>query len=321
MQISKNDKSLLFSCTEIPDVFYTEYLPEASGVNLKVYLYLLFLAKYNKDIKINDISKSLSLEFTEVQDAFSYWETKGLLLKKADGYVLVDVQEKELSKLYSPKLTSSPEEAVKNAESQYRSQTIDSINNQFFQGVMSPSWYNDIDLWFSKYGFDEEVMLALFNYAYEKRALHRNYIQATAEAWNRNGIKTFNDLDLYFEKSEKRNSLNNEISKKLNLYRKLTTYEEEDIAKWTEVYNYKMDIIEIALKKASSNNKVRFDYIDAMITDWHSKDLHTPEEVLAYIESTKNNNKDTKRSKNSRQAQSFEYTQSTFDNLNDLYDN
>ena len=42
-----------------------------------------------------------------------------------------------------------------------------------------------------------------------------------------------------------------EIAKKLNLYRKLTTYEEEDIVKWTENYGYSMDVIEIALKKAS----------------------------------------------------------------------
>ena len=42
------------------------------------------------------------------------------------------------------------------------------------------------------------------------------------------------------------------IAKKLNLYRKLTSYEEEDIVKWTENYGYDMDIIEIALKKASS---------------------------------------------------------------------
>ena len=37
MIFSQNDKSLLFSSTEIPDVFFTEYLPEASGNYLKVY--------------------------------------------------------------------------------------------------------------------------------------------------------------------------------------------------------------------------------------------------------------------------------------------
>ncbi len=317
MKLSQNEKSLLFSSTEIPDIFFTEYLPEASSNSIKVYLYMLFLSKYNKEIKINDLSKTLAIDFPAVQDAIKYWEEKGILIKKVDGYTISDVQEIELTKLYTPKVTASPEEAVKSAQSQYRAKAIENINSQFFQGVMSPSWYNDITLWFNKYGFDEQVMLALFNYAYDKRALHRNYIQATADAWSKNNIKTFNDLDSYFEKQEKRNSLNSEISKKLNLYRKLTTYEEEDIVKWTENYGYSMDIIEIALKRASSNNKVRFDYIDSLITDWHKKDLHSPEEVNTYLQSIKEKDKKSK----AIEKMAFEYTQSTFDNLDSLYDN
>ena len=317
MKLSKNEKSLIFSSTEIPDIFFTEYLPEANSDFLKVYFYMLFLSKYNKEIKINDLSKTLAIDFPIVQDAIKYWEGKGILIKKTDGYNLADIQELESLKLYTPKVTSSPEDAIKNAENQYRAKAIEQINSLFFQGVMSPSWYNDIDLWFNKYGFDEQVMLALFNYAYDKRSLHRNYIQATADAWSKNNIKTFNDLDLYFEKQEKRNSINKEIAKKLNLYRKLTTYEEEDIVKWTENYGFSMDIIEIALKKASTNNKVRFDYIDTLITDWHKKDLHSVDEVNTYLNSIKDKGKKTKQIENN----SFEYTQSTFDNLDSLYDN
>ena len=160
-------------------------------------------------------------------------------------------------------------------------------------------------------------MLALFNYAYDKRALHRNYVQATADAWSKNNIKTFNDLDAYFEKQEKRAGVNNEIAKKLNLYRKLTTYEEEDIVKWTENYGYGMDIIEIALKNASAKNKVRFDYIDTLLTDWHTKELNSPQEVTTYLYSIKDKEKKTKQI----EKVAYEYTQSTFDNLESLYDN
>ena len=317
MILSQNDKSLIFSCTEIPDLFFTEYLPEANSDYIKVYFYMLFLSKYKKEVKINDLSKTLSLDFPVCQDAIKYWEDKGLLVKKTDGYTLADIQELEVLKIYTPKVTSSPEDAIKNAENQYRAKAIENINSQFFQGVMSPSWYNDIDLWFNKYGFDEQVMLALFNYAYDKRALHRNYIQATADAWSKNNIKTFNDLDLYFEKQDKRSSINKEISKKLNLYRKLTTYEEEDIAKWTENYGFSMDVIEVALKKASSNNKVRFDYIDTLLTDWYKKELHSVDDVNTYLQSIKDKDKKVKQI----EKNTFEYTQSTFDNLESLYDN
>ena len=51
MKLEQNDKSMLFSNTEIPDVFFTEYLSSANGDYIKVYLYILFLSKYDKDIK------------------------------------------------------------------------------------------------------------------------------------------------------------------------------------------------------------------------------------------------------------------------------
>ena len=319
MKISQNDKSLLFSSTEIPDVFFTEYLPEASGDFIKVYLHIIFLSKYNTDFKVNDLSKSLGLDFPVVQDALNFWETKGLLTKTTQGYNLNNPQELELSKLYSPKVSLDPADAIKSSENKYRADAIENINKQFFQGVMSTSWYNDISLWFTKYNFDEQVMLALFNYCYENRALHRNYIQTVAEGWAANNIKTFNDLDLYFEKQEKRTDIKKHIAKKLNLYRKLTEYDEEYIIKWTENYKFPIEIIDIALKKASNNGTIRFDYIDKILEDWHINDLKTPEEVNTYLEASKNKDKKIKEIK--KKAESLEYTQSTFDNLNSLYDN
>lgn len=317
MKLTQNDKSLLFSSTELPDVFFTEFLPEASGDFIKVYIYILFLSKYNTEIKINDLSKTLSLDFPTVQDAVKYWEEKGIITKTIDGYSLANLQEIELSKLYTPKVTSSPEDSLKNSQNQYRAKAIEDINKLFFQGVMSPSWYNDIDFWFTKYEFDEQVMIALFNYCHDNRALHRNYIQTVAEGWSKNNIKTFNDLDSYFEKQEKRNVIKKSIAKKLNLYRNLTAYDEEYIVKWTENYNYGMDVIEIALKKASSNNNIRFEYIDKLLTDWHDKSLQSVDEVNTYLQSIKDKEKKTKQI----EKVAYEYTQSTFDNLESLYDN
>ena len=41
-EYEKNDLLPLFSSTSLPDIFFTEYLPEANGDYLKVYLYILF---------------------------------------------------------------------------------------------------------------------------------------------------------------------------------------------------------------------------------------------------------------------------------------
>ena len=63
MKLSQEDKSLLFSSTELPDVFFTDYLSEASGDNIKVFLHVLFQSKYNPDFNMSDMSKSLGLDF------------------------------------------------------------------------------------------------------------------------------------------------------------------------------------------------------------------------------------------------------------------
>ena len=54
MKLEQKDSSLILSETSIPDVFFTEYLSQANGDYVKVYLYLYFLSKYNKEVKIND---------------------------------------------------------------------------------------------------------------------------------------------------------------------------------------------------------------------------------------------------------------------------
>ena len=319
MKLEQNDKSLLFSYTYLPDIFFTEYLSHLSSDCIKIYLYLMFLSKYSKDIKLNDLSKKLELPLKSIQDSIKILEEENLITKKNTGYIINDIQEIELHKLYNPKISSSAEQLEKIAQNQYRAKAIENINNQFFQGIMSPSWYSDIDLWFKKYNFDEEVMIALFGYCFNRSALHRNYIQTVAEAWNKNNIKTFNDLDKYYEKQEKLKKISKSISKKLGITRQLSQYEEAYIEKWTLDYNYPIDIIEIALKKTTSKANPSFDYLDKLLTDWHDRKFTTSDEIIQFLTEIKQKNKSIKELEKKTGYNNYE--QRNYDNLNDLYAN
>lgn len=319
MKLEQANNSLLFSTTNIPDAFFTEYFSQASGDYVKVYLYLYFLSRYGKDIKINDLSKKLNLPLKVIQDSIKYWENLGLLIRKNSGYSIADIQEIELHKLYNPKITQSPEQLKNTEKNQYRAKAIENINNEFFQGVMSPSWYGDIDLWFSKYSFDEEVMIALFRYCFNRSALHRSYIQAVAEAWSQNNIKTYADLDKYYEQQEALAKVKKSISKKLGLNRQLTQYEEAYIEKWLSDYGYNMPIIEIALKKTTSKANPNFDYINKILSDWHDRNLKTPEAIEKFLADMKQKNKDIKAIE--KKAGYNNYSQRSYSNLSDLYAN
>ncbi len=319
MKLESADLSSLFSNTSIPDIFFSEYLSEASGDFIKVYLYMLFLSKYDKDIKINDLSKKLVLPVKTIQDAVKYWEDKCLITKKNTGYIVNSIQEIELHKLYKPKTALSAEQLQKSAENQKRAKAIDFINNKYFSGLMPTTWYPEIELWFKKYGFDEEVMIALFGYCFDMSALHKNYVQAVAEAWNKNNIKTFNDLDVYYEKQEKLKVIAKTISKKLGLSRALTQYEYAYIEKWVVDYGYSIDIIEIALKKTTSKANPNFDYLDKLLTDWHERGFKTSGEVQSFLNEMKEKNKNVKQLEKTTGYN--KYDQRTYDNLDNLYAN
>ena len=319
MKLEKNDKSILFSNTQIPDVFFTEYMSEANGDFIKVYLCILFLTKYDKDIKINDLSKKLNIPLQTIQASLTYWEEKGVLTKKVNGYIVNNLQEIELHKLYSPNLTLSEEDIKKNKDNQYRAKAIECINNMYFQGIMSPAWYSDIDLWFKKYGFDEQVMISLFDYCFNKSALHKNYVKTVAEAWNKNNIKTYEDLEAYSQKTEKMNKIKKDIAKKLGRYSPLTQFEEAFIEKWVVDFGYDLNIINIALKKTTSKANPSFDYLDKLISDWHDRNLKTEADVNNFLSEMKQKKKNVKQLE--KQTNYNNYEQRNYDNLDNLYAN
>lgn len=280
--------SLLFDDINIPEVFISEYLTVASGDYVKIYLYCFYCSKHKIDIAPLDLSKKLALPLSTIEQGIKYWEENNLLIKKGESYIISDIKQMELNKLYTPKLSLSTEDAIKNTEKNvYRSQAITAINEMFFQGVMSESWFSDINTIFSKYNFDEDVVIALFNYCYTRQALHRKYLFTVAEAWSKSGIKTQNDLDKYSLEYEKSIKIKKTISKKLGLSRKLSQYEEAYVDKWVIDYNYPFDIIEIALKKTTSKTNPSFDYLDKILTDWHERNLNSVESINNFIKEQK----------------------------------
>ena len=319
MKLEQNEKQLLFSETVIPDIFFAEHLSQIPGDYVKIYFHLVFLSKYKKDIKVNDLSKKLSLPLKTITDGLKFLEENGLIVKKATGFIIVDLQEMTLNNLYKPNLTQSKETIEKVSKNKSRAKAIEHINNMYFQGIMGPSWYNDIDLWFKKYNFDEQVMIALFDYCYNRSALHKNYVQTVAEAWGNNKIQTWNDLDLYSEKQEHLRKIKNSIAKKLGKHGGLTQYEEAYIENWVLDFGYDMDIIEIALKRTTFKQNPTFEYVNNIITDWHERKLSKPSEIEAFLEQRKKQEKDIKNMK--KVTSKVNYEQRSYDNLDFLYAN
>lgn len=319
--------SQLYSDTPVPDVFVTEYLPSMECTHVKVYLYCLFLSKHHKQAAAEELSKKLEMEPEKVKEALTCLENLGVISRRDhNSIVMVDLKEKEIRKLYRPKLTSSPEEAAFTSErNKKRNRVISAINNTFFQGVMSPSWYTDIDAWFDKYQFDEDVMYALFQHCYDHRGLAKQYLIKVADNWHSKEIRNSFDLDRYFMEYQKLKEVKTRILRKLKSGRNLTEDEEEYIEKWVMQFQYGLEIISLAFKEAVGR-KNPFKSVHDILRAWYEKGLKTEEEVQAYLATRNQPRSDTRgaaKATSVPQHGNFEqrkYDKEYFDKLYSVYD-
>ncbi|MDP4092827.1 MAG: DnaD domain protein [Bacillota bacterium] len=315
-------KSIIFSDTIVPDIFINEYMPSMDGDHVKVYLNCLFLSKHGKCVSGEELAAKLGMSSDKIKEAFLFLESTGLISKKGNSLVFTDLKEKEINKLYRLKTTSSPEEAAENFEkNSRRNSVIAAINNNFFQGLMPPSWYTDIDNWFERYKFDEDVMYSLFDHCKNNNGLSKNYVAVVAANWYDKGIKTSFDVDNYSLEYQKFKDIRSKVFKKLKRKVPFTEYEEKCIEKWVSDYCYDFEIIEIALKKTIAKPEATLKYIDVIITDWYKNGLKTQEEILIYDAKKKHHS--TKHSKESQVPQKGNFDQRKYDDdyYESLYDN
>ena len=269
-----------------------------------------------KRIRIFSNNNKKSLEIKDI--LISKLEENGFIIRKENGFIISNLQEQTLNKLYKPNLTMSPEKVADIAQNKARAKIIEHINNTYFSGIMGPSWYNNIDIWLTKYNFDDQVLISLFDYCFRRSALNMKYVQTVAEAWGSNKIQTWEDLDSYYQKQDALVKIKKTIAKKLGK-QTLTQYEEAYIEKWLLDYGYNLDIIEIALKRSVYKSNPTFEYFNNIITNWHERGLKTPEEVYAFIEQREKQRKDTKQLE--KQVNKASYEQRQYTNLSFLYAN
>lgn len=141
--------------------------------------------------------------------------------------------------------------------------------------------------------------------------------------WAKNKIKSYTELENYLEKQAKFTILKKDIIKKLRLHRDLSQFEVDYIQKWNTDFGFGSDIIDIALKRTTSKVNPTFDYIDKLLTDWHSHGLKSVSEIEKYISEKMSPHTNINNTvKASDKKSSFNsYEQRKYDDLDSIYSN
>lgn len=316
--VQKNNLEL--SDTLIPDIFILNYMVSLEGIDIKLYLYIRFLSKKNIEEDNATLAKKLSITEQELNFSFDRLQSEDLLTKTTQGYNIIDLKDVEINKSYLPKMEPKKNKAESEQERK-RIAAATAINESFFQGIMSLSWYTDIGTMFDTYAFSEEVMIALFHFCQERKALNRKYVHAVAQTWYKGGVKTFEQLEDFLENYDNVQKIKQKISKGLRLSRNFTKYEEQYIDSWIKDFNYDFDIIEEALKRTVSKANPTLNYVNGILSNWYKKGFKTVKDIEEDSNKTESVKKEYKKTETTKKTKYQNYEQREYQDLESFYDN
>lgn len=303
----------LISSTCIPNIFIDNYMTNANGEFVKIYLYLIrCMNQPNPNLSISRLADTFEHTEKDILRALSYWEKMQLMH-------LEYTQEGELSAISfklpdtatptaMPEVSSQtettnsvfPQEADKPApvsqearpgKDMYTAEQLDNFqDNEDVQEILFITenylgrTLNDTDIrtilyWYDSLHFPTDLIEYLIETCISNGHTSLRYMEKIALSWADAGITTV-------DAARKEHSMHHQdvyaVMKAFGISgRNLITSEIQMIQKWTNQYAFSMDIIKEACRRTiQATGKASFDYADTILTSWRKNDVHTLNDII-----------------------------------------
>ncbi len=299
--------------TWIPNYFIDDYMCEASGEFVKVYIYLLrCLSDHRMGLSLPAIADRLDITEKDVARALKYWEKQQLVKLEYNtagqltGICLLDRNANSshtglsLSRQNISVSSEGTSETVTGAamdfedsedRPNYSPEQIasfkedEAISDMFFavstymKHMLNSKETNAILYWLDGLGFTPELIEYLVEYCMDRNHNSIYYMDKVAMNWASEGIQTVEAA------KESANMHSKSYYAVCNAFgitgRNLNERELSYIKRWTGEFGFTIDIITEACQRTIANiNKPNFEYAHRILKDWHDKGVHTLNDVV-----------------------------------------
>ncbi len=269
----------------LPERLILTELATLSGDAVKLYLILSYCAECQSTVPtIDEISSLAGFGQTAYHKALNELMSRHLLRLEKQRYLLADLRQFNRLQQQFLEAPESSESASCETGAEEREETIQQINEIFFQGTMSPTIYRDIERWFVKYQFSPHVIYALFSEAERNGARNAmNYIRAIADNWHQLGIRSHEELDRYFDEREAMREEYEIVRQRMNFRAPLTTYQKELVRKWCDDWGFSLALIDRAMRETNKISSPNLAYVDAVLKTWHEVGIKNEAELEDYL--------------------------------------
>lgn len=271
---SLSGDAALFSSTSVENLFIQEFMRDAPGDFVKVYLFGLMHSQYpdTAETTIEKFASALGLELDRVQKAFLYWRNKGLVREKNHGFEFANVR----SAMFEGKLAVAGDRLYEHAELSNRIE--EAAGGRAFTPAEYAILYDLVDI----DGFEEEAVVWLVRHceaAYGKK-LNKTRLESIAREWKQAGRSTEDAARTFVLAREQKQSPANEILAKLGILRIASEAEHKLYLKWTGTWGFSHDAIAAACDGMTGVQKPNFLYLDKRLSSLYEKGQTTARTIL-----------------------------------------
>lgn len=302
------------SVTSVSNIFIDEYMADANGEFVKIYLYLLRLMNEPMPaFSISSIADKFEHTEKDVKRALSYWERMQLLRLEYDekqnliGVCLLDSssQSKEMTSAegLSPEkaapvsadapLTApaaKPDIPAAPPKKQYSPDDITEFRKQesvaelffiterYLGRTLNSTDINTVLYLFDGLHFSADLIEYLIEYCVSKGRTSIHYIEKTALNWADSNIHTVDEAK---QNNAAHSRTYFSIQKAFGISgRNLVPSEAAFIDKWKNTYGFTNELILAACKRTmTAIHQPSFEYADSILTNWKKHQVHTLEDV------------------------------------------
>ena len=239
--------------TPVDNRFILDYLPHASELCVRVYLYGLMLCYAGAGAETS-LGDALGLSDAAVTEAYVFWQQQGLVRIRGEAPLIVEY------------LDIEPSDAGGVVPGKYAN-LVSALGS-----LIAPRQFDFRELkhvydWIEVYGLDEETVLELVSHCMDQkgRRVSVNYMDAVARTWSEAGIWTRDAARAYLDKYELKKHGASEILRQWNKQRKPTKAETEFYDKWVAEWGFSPEAILAALPKLAVSGTPNFVYLDELL--------------------------------------------------------
>lgn len=283
--------------TVLDNTFLNEFLPQATGEDVKVYLYGLNLCANpnSDDNNLETMSKILCVSEDEILKSFAYWQEMGLVQV---------VSTNPLEIRFLPVKARSGSSKIRNKEK------YTDFNDQM-QAVLSgrmitPTEYNEYYHLIESEHFEPEALVMIAKYCTTRKSnsIGYPYILAVARDYANEGLKTIEAVEQKFIEYEQNSDEIKRVLSALGLKREADIDERNLYLKWNNSFGFTNGtIVEVA---KSLKKKGGFAKLDSLLSKYYEQKLFTISEISEFSE---------------RQEELYEIAKSVSKNLGLYYQN